>query len=125
MSESTCIFCEREPIADRELGACHICQDPVMRPITMEVCREMVAERGEVYFASYQSLGGGLSLEQYREALARFLYETNDIYIFGYCVRHDSRRDAMAAVQAWLWKHAPGESAARIFESVDSVDAYT
>ena len=94
-------------------------------PISREECRQIADERGELYFNAYRCMGGWLPWAQYRDALIQFLYETHDIYITGYPVRHNSRNEAMGAVQRWLREYAPGESAGRIFQSVDSVDAYT
>lgn len=125
MSETMCIYCEKRPVEIPDSSSCAECEAEAYKPISRAECERVDAERGDLYFARYRKLGGRLSRARYREALIAFLFETNDVYISGYCVRHNSRDEAIGAVAKWLRENAPRESVRRIFRSVDEVDAYT
>jgi hypothetical protein len=76
-------------------------------------------------YRMYRSLGGKLPENQYEEVAAMFIRYTMDIFICGDTTFFQSRRAAMEAFQAWANTFSFGESAIRIFKSIDLVNPYT
>ena len=77
----------------------------------------------EEYYKEYKLLGGKKSKREYFKNLDIFIDETLDIFVDGNPIRHNSREDSIYAVSEIA--NIPMREVNLIFESVDTVTAYT
>ena len=75
------------------------------------------------YFIEYKKLGGKKTKKQYMENMEIFLGETWDIFIQGDTRYHETRKEALEAVQQRA-KISYNELDL-IFKSIDNITAYT
>jgi hypothetical protein len=75
------------------------------------------------YYVEYKELGGTHSINKYFEHYEVFIEETLDIFVGGDTIKHESREEAMEAVQKKL--KISDEELYTLFHSIDNVTSYT